>query len=138
MKKHYFFQIGLVGILLFFQSCSKESPAHMGTSQPTNPEWVNVINIKLSPNQLYQLAIDKSSTVSIAKQASYYKISQTAADTKSSATIYSYMPATDYSGDDEIMLNISNSESSSTRGCGNGRGSFSSNSNTLIKVKVGN
>ena len=72
----------LVGIILIFQSCAKETPAHMVVPQPSNTAVVNVINIKISPNELYQLAIDNSSTVSIAKQASHYKVSETAADTK--------------------------------------------------------
>ncbi len=138
MKKRHILPLFFIAIIMIFQSCAKDTAGYM-PPQPQGPASVSVINIKLAPNELYQLAIDKSSTVNIAKQASHYQISQTAADTKSSATLYSYMPAKDFSGEDEVMLNISKTIINSAPRCGNGTGSsYTSSSSTIIKLKVGN
>lgn len=138
MRKHYFFTLVLGSLLLFCQSCSKES-ALQASGLQSNPEWVNTINVKLAPNELYKLPIDNSSAIAITKQASHYSISQIAADTKSSALVYNYMPALNYSGDDEVMITVTSKVASvGSPRCGNGNSSSTSSSSTLIKLQVGN
>ncbi|MEO7800428.1 MAG: hypothetical protein ABIR81_00430 [Ginsengibacter sp.] len=138
MRKHYFFTLVLGGVLLFCQSCSKES-VQTEMARQSNPEWVSTVNVKLAPNELYKLPIDNSSAIAITKQASHYSMSQIAADTKSSGLVYSYLPALNYSGADEVMITVTSKVASvGSPRCGNGNSSSSSSSSTLIKLQVGN
>ena len=99
MRKLFLFPAVLLGILVVFQSCSKQS-----TNQIVAPMRTNIVNATIAPNGSYQLRIENSGNVSISMQASHFQVSQTEPDSKSGVIVYKYIPAADYRGTDEVVL----------------------------------
>lgn len=122
MKKLCLTGIVLVGIMIVFQSCSKQS---MEMIVPVSP---NVINAIIAPNQAYTFTINTPGELNIEKQASHYKISTAGLD-ENNHPVYEYLPAQDYRGKDEIVL--SNRTTTYTSEVGNGCNNNHTN-NTVI------
>src|SRR5450755_3662385 len=99
MRKLFLFPAVLLGVMVVFQSCSKQS-----VRETVAPMTTNVIKATILPNGSYQLPIDNSGNISISMQASHFQVSQTELDSKSGFTVYKYVPAADYRGTDEVVL----------------------------------
>ncbi len=99
MKKLYLTPAILIFSLFLFQSCSKESKSPV--IPPASP---SVINATITPNQTYLFNISSAGNVNIEKQASHFKVSKTGTDEKNGQLVYQYIPAQDYSGQDEVVL----------------------------------
>ena len=99
MRKLFLFPAFLLGILVVFQSCSKQSASE--AIAPVNP---NIVNATVALNGSYQLPVENSGIISISKQASHFQVSQTGTDSKTGALVYKYVPAVDYTGSDEVVL----------------------------------
>jgi hypothetical protein len=137
MRKLFLFSAVLLGFLIVFQSCSKQSPAIA-----VAPISTNVINATIAPNGSYQLPIENSGTVSISRQASHFQVSQADVD-KSGFVVYKYTPVTDYTGTDEVVL--SNTRTSIVTGSGcpgnhtsNTESTVTSTSYITVKINVAN
>ena len=142
MRKLLVFSAVLAGMFIGFQSCSKQSAHEMIAAPLTD----NIINATISANQSYQLVLDNSASVSIAKQASHFQISQTELDTKSGSLLYRYVPANNYSGTDEVVIGTTKTMiNGSTSECYNNNYSNQNSNNisystsyTTIKIKITN
>jgi isochorismate synthase EntC len=137
MKKLYFFPAVLVGILIGFQSCSKQSPNDIVASP------ANLINATIAANQTYLLTLDNSASVSVSKQASHFQVSQIEMDTKNAAMIYKYVPAINYTGTDEVVLANTKAitTQSNSNGCNSNQNSNSNNityatSYTTVRINI--
>ena len=126
MRKLFSLPAFLLGILVVFQSCSKQSPSE--AIAPINP---NIVNATIALNGSYQLPINNAGDVSISKQASHFQVSKTELDSKSGLIVYKYVPAVDYRGTDEVVIsNIKTSLITGSGGCSNNHISNSENTTT--------
>src|SRR5436190_24365480 len=92
----------LILSLLVFQSCSKNSSKDFGP--PANIKPDRIITANVTPGQTYTVTIDNYGELSINRQASNFKISQTGIDPKTGSLIYRYLPADGFKGSDEVLL----------------------------------
>lgn len=138
------FPTGLLGVLVLLQSCSKESQSDMLVAP--SPK---IINARIAPNETYLLNLDNMYDVKVYKQATHFKTSQTETDLKSGLPVYKYIPAADFTGEDEVVLSSTKTVMTSSQGGGGcnsdhmGYGSSSSSggssmsySTTYITVKL--
>ncbi len=97
--RHQILPTLLIVVMALFVSCKKESvkPA------PVIPT-IEVVNVKIAPNQSYQADITDATKISIAKQATHFSVSETLASGEKGAPVYKYLPATDFTGTDEVTL----------------------------------
>jgi hypothetical protein len=139
MKKLLLFPAVLLGSCAIFSSCSKRSDVQ--TVAPVNN---NVIEATIAPNGTYSLPTNNLETVRISMQASHYKVSEAKQDGKTGITVYKYIPAADYIGTDQVILNkvkiISTSPGS---GCSNNHTSNPDNTVTssyyvTVKINISN
>ena len=107
------FPTGLLGVLVLLQSCSKESQSDMLVAP--SPK---IINVKIVPNGTYVLNLDNLYDVKVYKQAMHYKTSQTETDLKSGLPVYKYIPASDFTGEDEVILSSTKTVMTSSPGGG--------------------
>ena len=142
MRKLFVFPAVLLGILVVFQSCSKQSPA-----EAVAPASTNIVNATIAPNGTYQLPIDNSGTVavSISRQASHFQVSETGLDSKTGFTVYTYVPVADYRGTDEVLLSSTRTSVVAGNGCGNSSSqnsdlthTITSTSYTTVKINITN
>lgn len=138
MRKLFLFPAILLGFLVVFQSCSKQSP-----SDAVAPISTNVINATIAPNGSYQLPMQNAGSVSISRQASHFQVSQADVDSKSGFIVYKYVPVTDYTGTDEVVL--SNTKTSIVTGSGcpsnhtsNPESTATSTSYITVKINIAN
>lgn len=134
MRKLFLFPAVLPGILVLFQSCSKQS-----VSSAVAPMTTTVINATIAPNGSYQMPIDNSGDISISMQASHFQVSQTELDSKSGMIVYKYVPAADYRGTDAVVISNTKTIISEASGCPNNRTTDSNNATTstsYITVKI--
>lgn len=134
MKKLYF--IAAIVFILFagLQSCSKQSPDEIISSQSAG----NIVKINLAPNQTYQLTLDNSVTASVSKQAAHFQLSRTEVDAQGLLT-YKYLPALDYTGTDEVVLSKTIATNGDRSGCSSGQGSSAvsyTTSFTTLKINI--
>ena len=139
MRKLFLLPTFLLGILVVFQSCSKQSPSE--AIAPTNP---NIVNATIALNGNYQLPINNAGDVSISKQASHFQVSKTEVDSKSGLIVYKYVPAVDYRGTDEVVLSNIKTSPITGSGCSNHHISNSENTTTAtttyttVKINITN
>jgi hypothetical protein len=136
MKKVLLLPVVLTGVFLASQSCSKQS-----SDNTVAPMRTNVVNATIAPNGSYQLNLN-SANVSISRQASHFKVSQTEPDSKSGSIVYKYIPAADYRGTDEVVLsNTKTIITTGSSGCpgnhtNNSDNTTSSTSYTTVKINI--
>ena len=104
MKTIFTYSVVLFCTLSLLLSCSKNAKDSFSRSTPAMPD--RIINAKVAPGQTYTLSIANSGDVSISKQAANYLVSETAIDEKGSI-IYRYIPASGFTGIDEVLLSHS-------------------------------
>jgi hypothetical protein len=134
MRKLFLFPAVLLGFLVVFQSCSKQSPSNV-----VAPINTNVVNATIAPNGSYQLPIQNSGNVSISRQASHYQVSQAELDNTSGFVVYKYIPVADYIGTDEVVLSNTKISVITGSGCSNNHTSNSESavtSTSYITVKI--
>jgi hypothetical protein len=135
MRKLFLLPAFLLGSLVVFQSCSKQS-----LNQTVAPMRSNIVNATIALNGSYQLPIENSGDVSISMQASHFLLSQTEVDSKSGNTVYKYTPVAGYTGTDEVVL--SNTKTIITSGSSGCSGNHTANadittaSTSYITVKI--
>jgi hypothetical protein len=141
MKKQILPLLVLTAMMVFFVSCKKESIQQNTAVQSAD----QVISIKISSNQSYQINLSDAGNVSISRQANHFLVSETNLDTESGALYYKYTPATDFTGTDEVLLSstktVTNYAAGISGGCpSQNTGSSSSSSSTkyiTIKLAIG-
>ena len=125
----------LILSLIVFQSCTKSSSHDFVQSTPARPD--RIIDAKVSPGQMYTVSIDNMGDLSINKQASHFKISQTGTDPKTGSLIYSYSSADGFQGSDEVLLaHKTEYVYSSNSSCGYGSNSAIGSRTSYIAIKI--
>ena len=92
---------------LVFLACTKSSSDSFDQRESFAPD--RTLEARVAPGQTQTLTIDNSGELSIARQASHFKISQTGVDPRNSSLIYQYAPAEGFSGSDEVLLALKTS-----------------------------
>ncbi len=138
MKPIFTYSVVLFCTISLFLSCSKNAKDSFSRSTPAMPD--QIINAKVAPGQTYSLSIANSGDVSISKQAAHYLLSETAIDEKNGSIVYKYIPASGFTGHDEVLLSHRTESSvSNNNSCnygGDNRGVHSSS--IAIKFTVAN
>ncbi len=137
MKKIYTIPVILFFICFFLSSCSKPS-----INNEVSPDLTNVINATMALNQSYHFTISEPGEVSIVKQAQYYKISETA-KTESGQITYSYTPAQNYAGTEEIILANKKAVAVVYGGCNGNHNNNQANTSysvvyTMLRININN
>ncbi len=144
MKKIILLPLFLPAVLVFLSSCKKES-----ISTPTPSTLSETINLKVTPNQSYQMDLTNAGAVSISKQAIHFLVSETQVNSETGAAVYKYLPATDFIGNDEVDLvsiqTVTNYSGNSSGGCRSGNNGYVTTTSTstvskniILKITVGN
>jgi hypothetical protein len=140
MRKLTLLPFFLLGVMVFSLSCKKESHDMIPLSAPGE-----TLNVKIAPNQSYQLDLADAGTVSISRQAIHFLVSDATANNENGALVYKYIPATDFTGNDEVVLlatkTVVNYTTSNNGGCpasGNGYTTSVTNKSISLKITVGN
>ena len=98
MRRLILYLIILAGILIILPGCSNEEPVNAPA---------NIIRISVGRNETvhYDLgSFGDEEGALISKQASHYLISKTDRDINSGKIIYTYTPASGFTGTDEVEL----------------------------------
>jgi hypothetical protein len=137
MRKITCSSIFLLGLLALITSCKKDSFNERQSATTIN----QTVSAKIAANQSYQMDLTDAGNVSISRQASHYSVSQTAMDNAKGGTAYTYIPAKDFIGTDEVVLlaskTVVNTSYNNGGGCHSGsNASTSSISNKYITVKI--
>ncbi len=102
MKKIIAFGAVAFSTLVVLSSCSKSSSDSFADSSRLNPS--RIIEARVTPGQMQTVTIDNFGELSIARQASHFKISQTGINAQNGSLIYKYEPADGFAGSDEVLL----------------------------------
>ena len=102
MKKIIAFCAVAFSTLVILPSCSKSSSDSFDEMSGLHPS--KIIEARVTPGQIQTLDIDNFGELSIARQASHFKISQTGVNAQNGTLIYQYEPADGFSGSDEVLL----------------------------------
>lgn len=86
--------------LVLLLSCSKNSKDSLSPTT-TNPD--KVIHAKVAPGQTYRLDVASKGNLGIIRQAAHYSMSETGV-AENGYLVYKYMPATGFTGTDEVLL----------------------------------
>ena len=136
MKKIIAFCAVAFSTLVILPSCSKSSSDSFGQKSRMTPD--RILEAKVAPGQTQTLTIDNIGELSIARQASHFRISQTGVNPKNSSLIYQYSPAEGFSGSDEVLLALKTPTGHNTgSSCGSGdSGSKPGTLTSYIAVKI--
>ena len=134
MKKIIAFCAVAFSTLVILPSCSKSSSDSFDQNGRLSPD--RILEAKVAPGQTQTLTIDNFGELSIARQASHFRISQTGI--KNSSLIYQYSPADGFSGSDEVLLALKTPTGHDTSSsCGSGdSGSKPGTLTSYIAVKI--
>jgi hypothetical protein len=136
MRKIMFLPVLLLGIVVLSASCMKErGPGDRSKRVPDE-----IVQVKISPNQSYQLDLTAESTVSIANQALNFLVSETRVNVEKGNPVYVYQPKAGFVGADEVKLTSVSKISAASNGYGGGcnNGNKTITKNILIKFTVAN
>jgi len=87
------------------------------------------ITVKIAPNQPYQMDLTGAGTISVIRQAIHFSVSETIVNSENGTQVYKYIPAKDFTGNDEVEL-ISNKTEQDHSASNSGGSCGSSNSYT--------
>jgi hypothetical protein len=123
--------------VLMFVSCSKSDEMVMRNTAP-EVSATKVINASVVAGAEYQMPVT-SSTLKIFKQATNFEVSTVGVDAKTGLTVYKYIPAKGFTGNDEVTLSDSKTSVSTGSGCSRsateGYQMPSTTTTTYIKIK---
>jgi hypothetical protein len=135
MRKLYFLPMLLPVLMVVFLSCKKESVQGLAPAAPDE-----TIAVKIAPNQSYILNLPESNNVSISRQAAHFSVSEALVNAENGIPSYRYIPATDFTGNDEVSLISSktsiNYSTSGSAACGSGSSDSKTSSTNLITLKI--
>ena len=130
-----------MAILASATSCKKES----FNNRPAVITVNETVSAKIAANQTYQMDLTNEGKVAITRQASHFLVSQTVMDNLKGGPTYTYIPAKDFIGNDEVVIlaskTIMNASYATGSGCNSGQNastSFTSNKYITVKIAVGN
>lgn len=138
MKKICAFTVVLFFICVLLTSCSKQS-----INDEVSPHLNNIVNATIAPNQNYTITISEPGEVAIVKQAKHYKTSEIKFGEDGTQTTYSYSPAKDYVGTEEVILTNKKSNVLIYRGCNGGHTNNPANASyttvyTMLRINISN
>lgn len=134
MRKIISLPVLVLGTMLLSLSCMKERGP--GDRSITVPD--EIVQVKISPDQSYQMDLIADAEVSIAKQASHFLISETRVHLEKGSPLYFYQPKSGFTGNDEVKLMSVSKISANNNGyggCNNGEKTITKY--TIIKITVG-
>src|SRR5258705_13850794 len=131
MRKHTLLMFFLLIVSIFFLSCSKKD-ASDNTVMSVPDE---TIRVKIAPNQSYQLDLSNAGTVSISRQAIHFSVSETMVNNENGIPFYKYIPVTDFTGNDEVVLLSTKTEANNPSGNSAGCPGSSNTNNTSIGTR---
>ena len=135
MRKPYFLPVLLPVLMVVFLSCKKESVTTLAPAAPGE-----TIAVKIAPNQSYMLSLPEANNVSISRQAAHFSVSEALVNAENGSPTYRYIPAADFTGNDEIVLISSktmiNYSASGNGACGSGSSDSKTSSTNLITLKI--
>jgi hypothetical protein len=99
MRKLILLLLSLPGVIVFSFSCKKES-----RDIPVTSTAGETITVRIAPNQSYQMDLTNAGTISISKQAIHFSISEAIVNNENGTQVYKYIPAKDFTGNDEVIL----------------------------------
>src|SRR5947207_8832194 len=99
MRKLILLPLLLTVVIVFSFSCKKESRDMLVTSTAGE-----TINVRIAPNQSYQMDLTNAGTVSISRQAIHFSVSEAIVNNETGVQAYKYIPAKDFTGNDEVVL----------------------------------
>ena len=141
MRKIIYPAIFLMAIFASATSCKKES----FNDSPAITTVNETVSAKIAANQTYQMDLTNEGKVAITRQASHFLVSQTVMDNLKGGPTYTYIPAKDFIGNDEVVIlaskTIMNASYAAGSGCRNGQNSstsFTRNKYITVKIAVGN
>jgi len=139
MRKLILLPVLFTGMIIFSFSCKK------GSHDMVTDTDGETINVKIAPNQAYQMDLTGAGTISILRQAIHFSVSETIVNSENGTQAYKYVPAKDFTGNDQVELLSNKTEgSSSANNSGGCTGSGNSNTTpigtkfTTIKILVAN
>ena len=142
MKKSYSILLFAMVLLILSSSCKKESATIRNNTSTTAQE---TISVKISSNQSYEIILAEAVSASISKQASHFSVSETHLNSETGMPVYSYIPAANFTGTDEVILSSTMKYSSIANSIGSGCPSSGNAGNTgtfiqytTLKITVGN
>ena len=135
MKKTILLPFFLLAVLVFLSSCKKESVSNTAASTPDE-----TISVKITPNQSYQMDLANAGTVRISRQAIHFLVSE-ARNNETGTPVYKYIPATDFTGNDEVVLVstkiVTNySANNSSGGCHNASDGSSTAATSILSKNI--
>ncbi len=140
MRRLILLPILFTGMIMFSFSCKKESRDMLITG--TDGE---TINVRIAPNQPYQMDLTGAGTISILRQGIHFSVSETIVNSENGTQVYKYIPAKDFTGNDKVELvsnkteeNLSASNSGGCPGSSNTYTSSIGTKYTTIKITVSN
>ena len=122
--------------LVFLVSCTKSSSDNFDQNARLAPD--RIIESRVAPGQTQIVTIENYGELSIARQASHFKISHTGVDAQSGSLIYKYEPAEGFTGSDEVLLahKIPMVYGSGSSSCNSGDQSKTGIHTSYIAVKI--
>jgi hypothetical protein len=136
MRKIIFLPVLLLGMILLSASCMKErGPGNRSITLPDE-----IVQVKISPDQSYQMDLTGDASVSIAKQAVNYMVSETRLHVEKGSPVYFYQPKGGFVGNDEVKLMSVTKVSAGSNGYGGGcnNGDKTITKYILVKITVSN
>ncbi len=131
MKQIISFSLLLMSALFIMQSCKKAS----ADAPASNTLAVETLRASVSVASPYIFNAGSFGSVSIARQAGHFAISQT--ETSDGVPVYKYVPENGYAGEDEVeLMGTKTTYSSGGGGCnGGGGGGYTSTHTSRIIIK---
>jgi hypothetical protein len=119
-------------LLLINESCSKEVAANIVQTAPDQ-----TINATVSADNAYTLNVAELGEVSISRQALHFDVSQIEIEAKDRTPVYKYIPATGFTGTDEVELFSSKTYNTNSGRCnGGGERHTTTMSSIIVKFTV--
>ena len=130
MKKIFTYSAVLFSFLMVLQSCKKEPVVE--TRQVNE-----VINAVVAQGQTYSFTAPSVGALSLSRQAMHYTVSSLETGKDNGFSSYKYIPATGFSGTDEVTLNlISEAARASSGGCQGNHNNNSYVTSTMYLIKI--
>ena len=128
----------LLVVVLIFASCSKKDSIVSGNPTAAAVDATQVIDATINTDFTYQLPLT-SPDMQIHKQAAHFELSAIGIDSKNGMTVYKYLPAKGFTGNDEVTLKESTTYTdynySEGGGCRDMNGSQNVTKTSFVKIR---
>jgi hypothetical protein len=127
MRNLILLPVFLLTVCIIFSSCKKDHPYDRAGSEASE-----TMHVKIAPNQSYQLDFS-SANLTISRQANHFLLSETSLNIENGGLVYKYIPAKDFTGNDEVIFLSTQFQTNNITGSSSG---CQSNSNVSSSSRV--